>query len=137
MVELDPSELRHQRNYEWLRYGLTLADRHRPVRVGERARSPRDKPVAFGLLHGRQHALRKALGSGKARFESRVGADGFKHRGALANAWSMLRRCVRCEDHQRERKPISDHTVGTSTPAIDGQAANVAVPGGLGGCYFF
>jgi ribonucleoside-diphosphate reductase alpha chain len=48
----------HQRDDERLRYGLSLADRQRPVEVGVRRQCRRHEAMAFDLAH-RRHDLRR------------------------------------------------------------------------------
>jgi hypothetical protein len=75
---------------ERLRYGLAVADRKRPVRVCDGARSLRDEQMAFRLRHGLQNPLRQALLSQNTGVGPGIGPDGFDHGGALADALCVL-----------------------------------------------
>src|SRR4249920_4019649 len=103
MVELDLSEMSHQGDYVGLWYCLIFADRYRPVRVCDRARTPRDEPMAFRLPHSLQDALRYALRSQKTGVRSRVSPYGFDHRGAFADAFCILGRSITCDSNQHEQ----------------------------------
>src|SRR6267154_6811498 len=103
MVEVDLSEMSHQGDYERLRYCLVLANKYRRVRVCDRARTPRDEPMAFRLPHGLQDALRYTLWSQKTGVGSRVSPNGFDHRGVFADAFCVLCRRFTRDSNQREQ----------------------------------
>jgi len=72
--------------------------------------------MAFRLPHGLQDALRYALRSQNTG-GSRVGPNGFDHRGAFADALCVLCNCFTCDSNQHEQQQFLHHHVasGTST----------------------
>src|SRR5882757_11346771 len=61
MIGRDLGQLGHQGHDERLRYGLAEADRNRPVRISDGARSLGDEQMAFRLAHGLKDSLRQGL----------------------------------------------------------------------------
>src|SRR5438876_11007878 len=90
MIGRDLGQLGHQGHDERLRYGLAEADRNRPVRVCDGARSLWDEQMAFRLPHGLKDPLRQALLSQNTGVGSGVSPDGFDHGGAFADAFCVL-----------------------------------------------
>ena len=84
---------------ERLRYSLAEADRNRPVRVCDGARSLRDEQMPLRLPHGLKDSLGQALLSQNTGVGPGVGPDGFDHGGALADAF-----CVLCGRFPRDGK---------------------------------
>ena len=102
VVGLDRSEIGHQCNYERLRYCLAPANRNRPVHVCHRARTLRDKPMAFRLSHSLQDAFRYALRPQKTEVGARICLNIFDHRSAFTDTLCVLCHCFTWHGNERE-----------------------------------
>src|SRR4029453_5729287 len=108
---------------ERLRYFLALTNGNWHVRVCDRARTRGDEPMTFRSPHGLYDILRYALLSQNTR----VGPNGFDHRGAFADALRVLSHCFTCDSNQRKQQQFLYHRV-VSLPKISSESRSPLYP---------
>ena len=74
--------------------------------------APGMKSAAFHLPDGVQDDLRYALRPQESGLGSRVGPNGFDHRGVFADAVCVRCRRLTCDSHQREQQQSPHHPNG-------------------------